>query len=628
MRLLAGALAFIAVVVGAAGGATMLLERRLAGLLPGGVDVGVLRFNPYSGHLALTGVRGRDAAGRVIFTADAVEATADPFALLGGRLAVRKVHVASPRVVLAAAPALELVDLTAALGGRRAGRPASPLVIEGLVITGGSVLVEQAGEGGESLAIRNIDVRLNRLAAAAPQADLAFAVDMAVYGTSVQLTGQPLGAGGNDGGGYAVHVRARGMDLAAALRDVPLAGEASVEGGRGDVEGDLLLTGGRLLLSGHVRAADLVARLPGVSGPVRAAGATVVVDRLDVGRRAGRISRIDVAGLALALDRPAEGWSALREPLEQLTVGGDVVIRRVRLTDAAITLTSDEGRWRLSRVDVALSANERDDDSPFAVTARATVGRQGTIALSGVLGRDLRALDSAVTIERLDLAAWRVALAATGDDYAGVVGFDGRLRLEDGVAGPRATVSGHAVLTGMAVVPRGGRAAAFRADTIVAAIRRLEWPDGGALLDSLTFTRPTFTYAAAGIAGPWPASLATGAVTVRDGRVSGEAGEQVGALSIEAQAVPEMGGAAHVRLTAVVNGVGRLGYERWLPNPTARLDTAGMPLTSVLAAIAEACRSSAAPPPPPAAAPASALPRDVLTAPVPASAPPRDLLAP
>ncbi|HEV8616345.1 MAG TPA: DUF748 domain-containing protein [Methylomirabilota bacterium] len=606
MKTLVAIVALVAVILGGAGAATLLMARRVSALLPGGLQVQVLRYNPYSGHLLLTGLSGRDASGRLVFEADSVEATADPLALLAGAIVVRKVHVASPRVLLPATPGVELVDVAAVLNGRRGGGAAAPpLVIEGLMITEGAIVVEQAGEGGAALVIHNVDVRLNRLAATAPQADLAFAVDMALYGTNVQLTGQPMSGGPEDSGGYAVHVRARGLDLAALLRDFPLGDDAALERGSTDVEGDVMLTGGRLLVSGHARIADVVAHVPGLTTPVRAASATVVVDRFDLARRSGRLSRIDLAGLSVTLARPADGWGGLRQRLQERAREHDIVVRRLRVTDSTVTLVDDSGRYVVRGLDLALSTSERPEDGAIGVTARATLGRQGIISLSGAMGRDLRALDAVVTAERLDVAPWRTALGAPSGEYDGLLGFDGRIRFEDAAAGPRARVWGQATLTNLRITTQPGVTPAFHADSVTATVRRFDWPAGRRIVDSVTFTRPRFTSGAQGLSEPWPDWLAVGAVTVIDGRVSGEAGVIADALSVEAQAIPELGGAARVRLSAVVGGAVAVGQERWLPGETTERGEIGMPLSALFAAVGAAYQVA------PSSA-LSALPREVV----------------
>lgn len=82
MRAGLATLALVAVVLGTAGVATRLVERRVATLTPGGVAIGALEYNPLSGRLVLDGVRAHDALGRVVFSADRVSVRLSPFSLL------------------------------------------------------------------------------------------------------------------------------------------------------------------------------------------------------------------------------------------------------------------------------------------------------------------------------------------------------------------------------------------------------------------------------------------------------------------------------------------------------------------------------------------------------------------
>src|SRR6185503_7720744 len=117
-----------------------------------------------------------------------------------------------------------------ALGGA-AAHPA-PIAVNGLVVTHGALVLEDASRP-HPLVIRDLAVRADRMAAFGGEG--AFAVEMALYGANVRVTGQrPLGAPG-----YAVHVRASGLDAVAALRDFPqLTADAGVTltGGRADVD--------------------------------------------------------------------------------------------------------------------------------------------------------------------------------------------------------------------------------------------------------------------------------------------------------------------------------------------------------------------------------------------------------
>src|SRR5260370_34970575 len=93
----------------------------------------------FSGRLTLLAVSARDEAGREIFRAAEVEATAPVGELLGAApLTLQRVRVVAPRLVVAQAPALTLIGLGAAglagppggidgSGGRHGAlRPAEP----------------------------------------------------------------------------------------------------------------------------------------------------------------------------------------------------------------------------------------------------------------------------------------------------------------------------------------------------------------------------------------------------------------------------------------------------------------------------------------------------------------------
>src|SRR5262245_49959176 len=156
----------------------MLVERRLAALSPGGVEVAALHYNPFTGLLSLGDVRARDAAGREIFSADSVLATASPVRLGGGPLALGRVRVTGPRLTLHAETSLDLEGVHAFLGAP--GSLGLPLTMDDLVIGGGVVTIDGAGEAGAPLVVRDLDLRLSRVTtAAAGERDVAFAVEMA-----------------------------------------------------------------------------------------------------------------------------------------------------------------------------------------------------------------------------------------------------------------------------------------------------------------------------------------------------------------------------------------------------------------------------------------------------------------
>jgi len=75
VKVLVAVVALAATVLGMAGGSALLLERRLSTLAPGGVTAGGLHYNVFTGRLALSDVRARDAEGREVFRAEQVLAT-------------------------------------------------------------------------------------------------------------------------------------------------------------------------------------------------------------------------------------------------------------------------------------------------------------------------------------------------------------------------------------------------------------------------------------------------------------------------------------------------------------------------------------------------------------------------
>ena len=128
MKALVAAVAFAAALVGGAGALPLLLEARLAALAPGGLAVSGIHYNPFSGRLTLRAVSAHDGAGREIFRADEVEATAPIGELLGtAPLTLQRVRVVAPRLVVAPVPALTLIGLGAA------GPAGPPVVIDGIV---------------------------------------------------------------------------------------------------------------------------------------------------------------------------------------------------------------------------------------------------------------------------------------------------------------------------------------------------------------------------------------------------------------------------------------------------------------------------------------------------------------
>jgi hypothetical protein len=579
VRILLGLLSLVAFVFGIAGGATVVLERRLAAAVPGGLTFSVLRYNPFTGQLAMTELRGRDGQGREVFSADTVTATADLSTLLAGGVTLRKLHVASPRVRLGAAGFL--IGMPDVAGSRRFAPPVS---VEGVVITGGTVIVDDAGERGTPLVVRDIDVRLNQLAAV-PRAgeQIAFAVEMAVYGTTVQLTGQAVRT--QEGpAGYVVHIRARALDVAAVLRDFPMAAGVLLEEGRGDVEGDVLLSEGRVLVSGQARLGQLVARFtdPALS-PLRARSLFVAVDRFDVGAAVGRVSRLELGAPSLTVSLQDAPGTELRALADRLAPPPEIVLRRVQVTEGRLTLARSGGSVTLSDVEVAMQGSETSSNVGFTVNARGAVGRQGRMAVTGVLARDFSGVEALVRVAHLDLAGWR-AFATAGTE-AGLLSFDGRVR----ISGPR-DLAARVRLSGQASVGDLRLATGFRAESVDVRVRRLDWPDGAAVLDSVLITRPTFVYGAPTMSGPWPLSIATGSVTVVDGSVSG--GGKGSIRHVSAALLPDEGArAAHMTVSGALEGGTRIATNRWLPYDTATGET-GIPLQSVFHALGDVYSTS------------------------------------
>ena len=386
MKLLLLALTLAAALLGGAGIATWLVAHRLAALTPGGVAFDSLSYNPLTGRLVVGHVSGRDAAGREVFRADEIRASAPVTDLLAGVVTLQRAQVASPRLVVPAGPVMKLI----ALGGA-APRPA-PIAVNGLVVTHGALVIEDASRD-EPLVVRDLAVRADRMAAFG--GDGAFAVEMALYGANVRLTGhRPLGAPG-----YAVHVRASGLDAVAALRDFPslTAGTGvTLTGGRADVDAMLLFADHGLLVSGQARLERVLARFADRRlSPFSAAAIILGVDRWDVTAGAGRISRLELRAPRLSI-------SLRRSPPPMLAglldVFGDdgVVLRRVRIVDGTLTLDVADGPLTLRGLTVALQSRESLSGAGFVLTGRAGVGTDGHLTVQGALSRDLRHAEGAL----------------------------------------------------------------------------------------------------------------------------------------------------------------------------------------------------------------------------------------
>jgi hypothetical protein len=386
VKLLLALVSLAATLFGGAGVATWLVERRLATLTPGGVDFERLAYNPLTGRLALGHVRARDGGGREIFRADEVSATAPVADLLAGIVTLQRVQVAAPRVVVAAGPVMTLIGL-----GDGASRPA-PIAVNGLVVTGGALVIEDVARG-EPLVVRDLAIRADRVAALGGEG--AFAVEMALYGARVRMTGQrALGAPG-----YAVHVRASGLDAVAALRDFPTMTAGSgitLVGGRADIDGTLHFTEQGVLASGHARLERVLARFTDRRlSPFSAAAIILGVDRWDVGAGAGRISRLELRAPRLSVSLRRSVPTLLRSLLDVFADDG-VVLRRVRIVDGTLALDGPDGLVSLRGLNVALQAHERLAGAGFVLTGRAGIGPEGHLAVEGSLSRDLRRAEGAL----------------------------------------------------------------------------------------------------------------------------------------------------------------------------------------------------------------------------------------
>ena len=386
MKPLVALVALAAAVFGGAGAVPLLLEARLAALAPGGVAAAALSYNPLTGHLSLRAVSARDASGREIFRADEVEASTSLLDLVGDApLTLSRVRVASPRLVVPPTAPLTLIGLGSA------GLMDAPLIVDGMAVTQGALVVEEPGR--RALVARDLTARLDGPGGFA-DGEGAFALETALYGADVRITGQPLGRGA-----YALHVRATGLDAAALLEDFPQLLQTAglrVARGRAGVDVRLVIAGSRALASGQVRIDDLVARFAEPrSAPFVAAALVLAVDRWDVVAGAGRISRLELRQPTLSLDgqRTPAAIGALIERL----ASPDVMLRRFRIVDGTMRVGSGAERVTLRGLTLGLqSAAETGPRAGFVVTARAGVGSAGRLALDGALSRDFRRAEGAV----------------------------------------------------------------------------------------------------------------------------------------------------------------------------------------------------------------------------------------
>jgi hypothetical protein len=377
--------AFTAALFGAAGALPLMLEARLATLVPGGLAVAGLHYNPLTGRLRLQTVRAHDAVGREIFRADEVDATAPIADLFGGApLTLQRVRLVAPRLVVAQAPALTLVGLGTA------GLAVAPLSMNGIMVSDGNLIVEEPGR--RALVARDLTASVDRASGMA-EGDAAFAVETALYGTSVRITGQPAGRGA-----YALRIRASGLDAPALLEDFPqalaVAGIRLTEG-RADVDATLVVSGSRVLASGQVRIERLVARFREPrSAPLMASALIVAVDRWDLAAGTGRISRLELQRPTLTLERGIpDAITALVDWLAR----PDVVLRRLRIVDGTLRLAAGVEPITLRGLTLGLqSAAESGPRAGFVLTARAGVGGAGRLTLDGSLSRDFLRAEGAV----------------------------------------------------------------------------------------------------------------------------------------------------------------------------------------------------------------------------------------
>ena len=385
MKTLVALAALAAALFGGAGALPLVVEARLASLAPGGLAIAGLHYNPLTGRLTLREVRAHDESGREIFRADEVEATA-PLAdfFSGAPLTLQRVRMVAPRLVVAQAPALTLVGLGAA------GFAAAPVTVDGIMVSDGNLVVEEPGR--RALVARDLTASVDRLNGAG-EPDAAFAVETALYGANVRITGQPLSRGA-----YALRVRARGLDAAALLEDFPqmlASAGMRLAQGRADVDATLVVAGSRVLASGQLRVERLVARFAEPrSAPFVASALIVAVDRWDVAAGTGRISRLELQRPTLTLDRGTPGAiSALVDWLSS----PEVLLRRVRILDGTVRLAVGAQPVTLRGFTLGLqSAAETGPRAGFVLTARAGLGGAGRLTLDGALSRDFRRTEGAV----------------------------------------------------------------------------------------------------------------------------------------------------------------------------------------------------------------------------------------
>src|SRR5262249_54617202 len=368
----------------AAGALPPMLEARIAALVPGGVSVSALHYNPLTGRLTLRMVRAHGAVGREIFRADEVDATAPLADLFGSApLRLQRVRLVAARLVLAQTPALVLVGLGAA-------GFAAALSLDGIMVSDGNLIVEQPGR--RALVARDVTASVDR-ARGAGESDAAFAMETVLYGTSVRITGQPAARGA-----YALRVRAGGLDAPALLEDFPHA--LGVTGirlaeGRADVDATFVVSGSRVLASGQFRIEQLVARFAEPrSAPLTASALIVAVDRWDLAAGTGRISRLELRRPRLTLER---GTPSAISALVEWLARPEVMLRRLRIVDGTLRVMVGVDAVTLRGVTLGLqSAAETGPRAGFVLTARAGLGSAGRLTLDCALSRDLLRVQGAV----------------------------------------------------------------------------------------------------------------------------------------------------------------------------------------------------------------------------------------
>ncbi|MFL5262340.1 MAG: translocation/assembly module TamB domain-containing protein [Anaeromyxobacteraceae bacterium] len=196
------AIVFVAVVLALGGGALFALRTpwagaRLCSLALGrvraatglAVAADACRVDPFHLEVTATGIRAGEAAAAPLFSAESLRVRLGPVAALGGRVVLREVHLAHPRVTATLPPSS---------GGRDAPCPPPALdavEIQRLAIDGGSI--DLRFPGGERLVVGRLDVRSvperrGALAALASPGPRRAGIDVDVGGARVEWDGRAL----------------------------------------------------------------------------------------------------------------------------------------------------------------------------------------------------------------------------------------------------------------------------------------------------------------------------------------------------------------------------------------------------------------------------------------------------